>query len=59
VRALVKLVQDGSVVKKSRGRSKKAEARPLVRPIICICNDAKSPKMKPLESTCAQLKFTR
>jgi replication factor C subunit 1 len=28
-------------------------------PIICICNDAKSPKMKPLESTCAQLKFTR
>lgn len=28
-------------------------------PIICICNDAKNPKMKPMERTAAQLKFSK
>ncbi|PWN45963.1 DNA replication factor C, large subunit [Ceraceosorus guamensis] len=28
-------------------------------PILCICNEAKTPKMRPLESTCGQIKFAR
>jgi replication factor C subunit 1 len=28
-------------------------------PIICICNDNKNPKMKPMERTAAQLKFSK
>lgn len=33
--------------------------RPVQVPILCICNEAKTPKMRPLESTCGQIKFAR
>lgn len=40
VRTLVKLIQDGSKPPRKAGSKKsKKEQQPLIRPIICVCND--------------------
>lgn len=40
VKTLVKFVQDGSKVHRGRSsKNQKKEQKPLLRPIICICND--------------------
>ncbi|KAL7336939.1 P-loop containing nucleoside triphosphate hydrolase protein [Rhodotorula toruloides] len=39
VKTLVKLVTEGSLLKKPSRKGKGKQQRPLLRPIICICND--------------------
>ncbi|KAH9814323.1 P-loop containing nucleoside triphosphate hydrolase protein [Melampsora americana] len=50
VKALVKLITDA--------RGKKAEIKPLVRPIICICNDLYAPTLRPLRPIARIIRFT-
>jgi len=54
VRALVRLLEDG------RGTSRgKARARPLLRPIICVCNDLYAPALRPLRPLARVLRYHR
>lgn len=54
VRALVRLLEDG------RGSSRgKARARPLLRPIICVCNDLYAPALRPLRPLAKVLRYHR
>ncbi|KDN45594.1 P-loop containing nucleoside triphosphate hydrolase protein [Tilletiaria anomala UBC 951] len=50
IRALIKLVQNGmsSGKGKGKGKGKKGRAKPLLRPIICICNDLYATSLRPL-----------
>ena len=47
VRALVKLVQNG-LSTGGKGKGKKQKSKPLLRPIICICNDLYATSLRPL-----------
>lgn len=54
VRALVRLLEDG------RGAARgKARARPLLRPIICVCNDLYAPALRPLRPLARVLRYHR
>ncbi|EGG05240.1 uncharacterized protein MELLADRAFT_36957 [Melampsora larici-populina 98AG31] len=55
VKALVKLITDGLLYPLARG--KKAEIKPLVRPIICICNDLYAQTLRPLRSIARIIRF--
>ncbi|SCZ92034.1 BZ3500_MvSof-1268-A1-R1_Chr5-3g08294 [Microbotryum saponariae] len=56
VRTLVKLVNEGSSNRKYRGKGKKD--RPLLRPIICICNDLYAPTLRPLRPMAKIVRFS-
>ncbi|CAH7672155.1 P-loop containing nucleoside triphosphate hydrolase protein [Phakopsora pachyrhizi] len=59
VNALVKLVTEGSTSKKnSIDQGKKLDQRPLLRPIICICNDLYAPVLRPLRPISRIIRFT-
>lgn len=60
VKALVKLITEGSAttVTKTSGKGKKQDQRPLVRPIICICNDLYAPVLRPLRPLSRIIRFT-
>ncbi|KDE04049.1 hypothetical protein MVLG_05488 [Microbotryum lychnidis-dioicae p1A1 Lamole] len=55
-RTLVKLVNEGSSNRKYRGKGKKD--RPLLRPIICICNDLYAPTLRPLRPMAKIVRFS-
>ncbi|GAA93611.1 uncharacterized protein L969DRAFT_91277 [Mixia osmundae IAM 14324] len=56
VKQLVKFVQDGSMVKHNKGKGKKT-GRPLLRPIICICNDLYANVLRPLRPFARIIRF--
>lgn len=58
VKALVKLITDGSTAKTFKARGKKAEIKPLVRPIICICNDLYAQTLRPLRPIARIIRFS-
>ncbi|KAK4051293.1 Chromosome transmission fidelity protein 18 [Microbotryomycetes sp. JL221] len=55
VRTLVKLVTEGSNGKTQPKKGKKD--RPLLRPIICICNDLYAPTLRPLRPLAKVVRF--
>ncbi|KAG0140419.1 hypothetical protein CROQUDRAFT_136699 [Cronartium quercuum f. sp. fusiforme G11] len=57
VRALVKLITDGSTVKAYKAKSQKAVTKPLIRPIICICNDLYATALRPLRPIARIIRF--
>ncbi|KNZ60897.1 hypothetical protein VP01_1486g4 [Puccinia sorghi] len=60
VKALVKLVTEGSASTATIPISRKGKSldqRPLVRPIICICNDLYSPVLRPLRPISRIVRF--
>ncbi|GAA5879108.1 hypothetical protein JCM3774_005574 [Rhodotorula dairenensis] len=58
VKTLVKLVTEGSTLKKPSRKGRGKQARPLLRPIICICNDLYAPVLRPLRSLAKIVRFT-
>ncbi|GAA5979308.1 hypothetical protein JCM10908_002874 [Rhodotorula pacifica] len=58
VKTLVKLVTEGSTLKKPNKKGKGKQARPLLRPIICICNDLYAPVLRPLRPLAKIVRFT-
>ncbi|GAA5902001.1 Ctf18p [Sporobolomyces salmoneus] len=60
IKTLVKLVTEGSSTKKPVKRkngSKGKKDRPLLRPIICICNDLYAPVLRPLRPLAKIIRF--
>ncbi|GAA5833833.1 hypothetical protein JCM5353_003070 [Sporobolomyces roseus] len=60
VKTLVKLVMEGSSNRKPTNRkngSKGKKDRPLLRPIICICNDLYAPVLRPLRPLAKIVRF--
>ncbi|WAQ87280.1 hypothetical protein PtA15_8A184 [Puccinia triticina] len=58
VKALVKLVTEGSTnVTKVNSKGKSLDQRPLLRPIICICNDLYAPVLRPLRPISRIIRF--
>jgi len=60
VKALVKLVTEGSTNATTKSTSRKGKSldqRPLLRPIICICNDLYSPVLRPLRPISRIIRF--
>ncbi|WFD27873.1 Chromosome transmission fidelity protein 18 [Malassezia nana] len=57
VRALVRLLEDGEG--SQRGQRGKRRARPLLRPIICVCNDLYAPVLRPLRPLARVLRYHR
>ncbi|GAA6038469.1 hypothetical protein JCM8097_004581 [Rhodosporidiobolus ruineniae] len=58
VKTLVKLVTEGSSTRKPSRKSKGKQPRPLLRPIICICNDLYAPTLRPLRPLAKIIRFT-
>ncbi|GAA5912902.1 hypothetical protein JCM6882_009509 [Rhodosporidiobolus microsporus] len=58
VKTLVKLVMEGSSTKKPSRKGKGKQPRPLLRPIICICNDLYAPVLRPLRPLAKIIRFT-
>ncbi|BGP37138.1 Chromosome transmission fidelity protein 18 [Rhodotorula kratochvilovae] len=58
VKTLVKLVMEGSSLKKPSRKGKGKQQRPLLRPIICICNDLYAPVLRPLRPLAKIIRFT-
>ncbi|KAH8920215.1 P-loop containing nucleoside triphosphate hydrolase protein [Atractiella rhizophila] len=56
MKALIKLITGGEK-KNIKTKNKKAE-KPLLRPIICICNDLYAPVLRPLRPFCKVLRFS-
>lgn len=54
VRSLIKLIQDVPAKKKG-----KQPAKPLRRPIICICNDLYAPALRPLRPFARIVRFRK
>ncbi|OWT35579.1 chromosome transmission fidelity protein 18 [Cryptococcus neoformans Bt1] len=54
IKALIKLIQDVPARKKSN-----VPAKPLRRPIICICNDVYAPALRPLRSHARIIRFRK
>ncbi|KWU40983.1 P-loop containing nucleoside triphosphate hydrolase protein, partial [Rhodotorula sp. JG-1b] len=54
VKTLVKLITEGSTLRKPGSN----QARPLLRPIICICNDLYAPVLRPLRPLAKIVRFT-
>lgn len=60
IKALVDLIEDGKgSASGSRSRKKKKGTKPLLRPIICICNDLYAPALRPLRQYCRMVRFQR
>ncbi|KAM0788007.1 hypothetical protein ACM66B_006207 [Microbotryomycetes sp. NB124-2] len=57
VRTLVKLVNEGSNTRSFKGKGKGKKDRPLLRPIICICNDLYAPTLRPLRPLAKVIRF--
>ncbi|GAA5854527.1 hypothetical protein JCM9279_000830 [Rhodotorula babjevae] len=57
VKMLVKLVTDGSSLKRPK-KGKGKHQRPLLRPIICICNDLYAPTLRPLRPLAKIVRFS-
>ncbi|PLW57969.1 hypothetical protein PCANC_00768 [Puccinia coronata f. sp. avenae] len=59
VKALVKLVTEGSsnTTTKVNSKGKSLDQRPLLRPIICICNDLYAPVLRPLRPISRIIRF--
>ncbi|KAA1103243.1 hypothetical protein PGT21_010911 [Puccinia graminis f. sp. tritici] len=58
VKALVKLVTEGSSnAPKFNSKGKSLDQRPLLRPIICICNDLYAPVLRPLRPISRIIRF--
>ncbi|GAA5970017.1 hypothetical protein JCM3765_007278 [Sporobolomyces pararoseus] len=60
IKTLVKLVTEGSSTKKPLKRkngTKGKKDRPLLRPIICICNDLYAPVLRPLRPLAKIIRF--
>ncbi|GAA5925020.1 Ctf18p [Sporobolomyces koalae] len=60
IKTLVKMVTEGSSTKKPSNRkngSKAKKDRPLLRPIICICNDLYAPVLRPLRPLAKIIRF--
>ncbi|GAA5930725.1 hypothetical protein JCM1841_004748 [Sporobolomyces salmonicolor] len=58
VKTLVKLVMEGSSTKKPKKNGKSKKDRPLLRPIICICNDLYAPVLRPLRPLAKIIRFS-
>ncbi|CAO1622886.1 unnamed protein product [Jaminaea pallidilutea] len=58
IKALVDLVENGAGVKGKKGRKGK-RSKPLLRPIICICNDLYAPALRPLRPHCRLIRFQK
>ncbi|CAD6915181.1 unnamed protein product [Tilletia controversa] len=58
VRALIKLIEGGRG-SKGKGRDKKTISKPLLRPIICVCNDAFAPALRGLRPMAKLLRYNR
>ncbi|GAA5965764.1 hypothetical protein JCM8115_000918 [Rhodotorula mucilaginosa] len=58
VKTLVKLITEGSTLRKPSRKGKGKQARPLLRPIICICNDLYAPVLRPLRPLAKIVRFT-
>ncbi|GAA6060295.1 hypothetical protein JCM10212_002936 [Sporobolomyces blumeae] len=60
VKTLVKLVSEGSSTKRptTRKNGKGKKDRPLLRPIICICNDLYAPVLRPLRALAKIIRFS-
>ncbi|EMS21920.1 chromosome transmission fidelity protein [Rhodotorula toruloides NP11] len=56
-KTLVKLVTEGSLLKKPSRKGKGKQQRPLLRPIICICNDLYAPALRPLRPLAKIIRF--
>ncbi|KAL4399028.1 Chromosome transmission fidelity protein 18 [Malassezia pachydermatis] len=56
VRALCRLLERGAGSKPSKGRR---APRPLLRPIICVCNDLYAPALRPLRAMARVLRLHR
>lgn len=54
IKALIKLIQDVPAKKKSN-----TPAKPLRRPVICICNDLYAPALRPLRSYARIIRFRK
>ncbi|CAO1625400.1 unnamed protein product [Sympodiomycopsis kandeliae] len=62
IKALVDLIEDGkgTTANGNRLRKKKKKGhKPLLRPIICICNDLYAPALRPLRAYCRMVRFQR
>ncbi|GAA6010908.1 hypothetical protein JCM11491_004595 [Sporobolomyces phaffii] len=60
IKTLVRLVTEGSSIKKPVKRKNGTKAkkdRPLLRPIICICNDLYAPVLRPLRPLAKIIRF--
>ncbi|BGP22340.1 hypothetical protein Rt10032_c07g3187 [Rhodotorula toruloides] len=57
VKTLVKLVMEGSSLKKPSRKGKGKQQRALLRPIICICNDLYAPALRPLRPLAKIIRF--
>ena len=58
IHALVRLVERGAGAPR-RARGGRARAKPLLRPIICVCNDLYAPALRPLRPLARVLRYTR
>ncbi|QRV99755.1 AAA family ATPase [Ceratobasidium sp. AG-Ba] len=59
VNKLIQLTLDKPKPKKGRGDKNKSEARPLLRPIICICNDLYAPSLARLRPVARIIRFRK
>jgi chromosome transmission fidelity protein 18 len=61
IKALVDLVEGGKGGRKAKGAkgSKGKKSKPLLRPIICICNDLYAPALRPLRPYCRLIRFQK
>ncbi|CAE6526005.1 unnamed protein product [Rhizoctonia solani] len=59
VNKLIQITLNKPKVKKGRGDKNGKEARPLLRPIICICNDLYAPSLARLRPIARVIRFRR
>ncbi|KAG8741843.1 hypothetical protein FRC10_002353 [Ceratobasidium sp. 414] len=59
VNKLIQLTLDKPKPKKGRGDKSRNEARPLLRPIICICNDLYAPSLARLRPVARIIRFRK
>ena len=60
IRALLKLIQNGVSTTGGRGKGqKKKRSKPLLRPIICICNDLYAASLRPLRPMAKLVRLNR
>lgn len=57
IKALVDLIEDGRG--SSTRKKRKKGSKPVLRPIICICNDLYGPALRPLRQHCRLVRFQR
>lgn len=61
IKALVDLIEGGKGGKRVKGSkgAKGKKSKPLLRPIICICNDLYAPALRPLRPYCRLIRFQK